>query len=235
MSCRPLETLWKYYPEQFSVKPDEYSPNQSPPEGLEFFGQLKPIEKETLSTYLSSEYIIDGTYVKEENARHLALDIYSEKENRIKPLIESYVESQLLKIKTVDKKQYTGTIQAPAVDGIYSLKIYVYDQLNRLYVIDSAAGLTVHSSPPQVTLLFPQRLVSPNNDNVNDYIQFFPELVKAIRLENWRIEIVDEGDNIVRSEEGFGTLPAGFSWRGEDNQYKIVAIVSTGLQETDLF
>ncbi len=79
-----LETLWKYYPEQFSVKPDEYSPTQRPPEGLEFFGQLKPIEKETLSTYLSSEYIIDGTYVKEENARHLALDIYSEKENRIK-------------------------------------------------------------------------------------------------------------------------------------------------------
>ena len=136
--------------------------------------------------------------------------------------IKAFVLDSEVDLKTVDKKQYTGTIQAPAVDGIYSLKIYVYDQLNRLYVIDSAAGLTVHSSPPQVTLLFPQRLVSPNNDNVNDYIQFFPELVKAIRLENWRIEIVDEGDNIVRSEEGFGTLPAGFSWRGEDNQYKIV-------------
>lgn len=79
-----LEILWKYYPEQFSVKPDEYSPNQNPPEGLEFFGHLRPIEKETLSTYLSSEYIIDGTFAKEENARHLALDIYSEKENRIK-------------------------------------------------------------------------------------------------------------------------------------------------------
>ncbi len=136
--------------------------------------------------------------------------------------IKAFILDSEIDLKTEDGKQYTGTIQAPVADGTYSLKIYVYDQLNRLYVIDSAAGLTVHSSPPQVTLLFPQSLISPNNDGINDYIQFFPELVKTIRLETWRIEIVDEGDNIVRSEEGFGTLPTGFSWRGEDNQYKIV-------------
>ncbi len=79
-----IETLWEYFPDQFSVKPDKYSPTKKPPEGIELFGQLTPVQKEVLSTHLSSEYIIDGTYVKEDNARFLAIDIYSEKDRCIK-------------------------------------------------------------------------------------------------------------------------------------------------------
>jgi hypothetical protein len=70
--------------------------------------------------------------------------------------------------------------------------------------------------------LFQKRLISPNNDGINDYIQFFPELLKAITLESWHVEITDKDGNIVRSEDGFGMLPADFFWRGENNQYATV-------------
>lgn len=137
--------------------------------------------------------------------------------------IRAFVLDSEIDLKTKDGRWYTGTISAPAIDGVYSLKIYVSDRWNRLFSINSAANLTVHNSSPEVTLLFQKRLISPNNDGINDYIQFFPELLKAIMLESWQVEITDKDGNIVKSEDGFGLLPAEFLWRGENNQYKTVA------------
>lgn len=136
--------------------------------------------------------------------------------------IKAFILDSEINLKTEDGRWYTGTISAPAIDGVYPLKIYISDQRNRLFIIDSAATLTVHNRPPEIALSFPQRLLSPNNDGINDYIQFFPELLKAITLESWQVEITDEAGDIVRSEGGFGVLPAGFVWRGENNQYKTV-------------
>jgi len=136
--------------------------------------------------------------------------------------IRAFVLDSEIDLTTKDGRWYTGTISAPAIDGVYSLKIYVSDRWNRLFSVNSAANLTVHNSSPEVTLLFQKRLISPNNDGINDYIQFFPELLKAITLESWNIEITDKDGKIVRSEDGFGMLPADFFWRGENNQYKTV-------------
>ena len=136
--------------------------------------------------------------------------------------IRAFVLDSEIDLKTKDGRWYTGTISAPFIDGVYSLKIYVSDRWNRLFSVNSAANLTVHNSPPEVTLLFQKRLISPNNDGINDYIQFFPELLKAITLESWRVEITDKDGNIVRSEDGFGMLPTDFFWRGENNQYTTV-------------
>jgi hypothetical protein len=84
------------------------------------------------------------------------------------------------------------------------------------------ANLTVHNSPPKITLSPRQRLISPNNDGINDYVLFVPEVLKAISLKSWNVEIANGDGQIVRSEDGMGLLPEGFVWRGEDNQYKTV-------------
>lgn len=136
--------------------------------------------------------------------------------------IKAFVLDSEINLKTEDGRWYAGTISAPAIDGVYPLKIYISDQQNRLFSIDSAATLTVHNRPPEVALSFPQRLLSPNNDGIKDYIQFFPELLKAVTLKSWQVEITNEAGSVVRSEGGFGVLPAGFVWRGENNQYKTV-------------
>lgn len=136
--------------------------------------------------------------------------------------IRAFVLDSEVDLKTKDGRWYTGTISAPLIDGVYSLKIYVSDRWNRLFSVNSAANLTVQNSSPEITFLFHKRLISPNNDGINDYIQFFPELLKAIILESWRVEITDKDGNIVRSEDGFGMLPSDFLWRGENNQYMTV-------------
>ena len=136
--------------------------------------------------------------------------------------IKAFVLDSEINLKTDDGRWYTGTISAPVIDGVYPLKIYVSDQMDRPFSIDSMASLTVHNIPPQVALSFQKRLVSPNNDCINDYIQFFPELLKAVTLKSWQVEITDEAGNIVRSGSGFGMLPEGFIWRGENNQYRTV-------------
>ncbi|RLC24915.1 MAG: hypothetical protein DRH21_04750 [Deltaproteobacteria bacterium] len=136
--------------------------------------------------------------------------------------IRAFVLDSEIDLKTKDGRWYTGTISAPAIDGVYSLKIYVSDRWNRLFSVNSAANLTVQNSSPEITLLFQKRLISPNNDGINDYIQFFPELLKAITLESWEVEITDKDGKVVRSENGFGMLPANFFWQGENNQYKPV-------------
>ena len=136
--------------------------------------------------------------------------------------IRAFVLDSEIDLKTKDGRWYTGTISAPFIDGVYSLKIYVSDRWNRLFSVNSAANLTVQNSSPEITLLFQKRLISPNNDGINDYVQFFPELLEAITLESWEVEITDKDGNVARSENGFGMLPADFFWRGEDNQYKPV-------------
>ena len=136
--------------------------------------------------------------------------------------IRAFILDNEIDLKTKDGRWYTGTISAPFIDGVYSLKIYVSDRWNRLFSVNSAANLTVQNSSPEITLLFQKRLISPNNDGINDYVQFFPELLEAITLESWEVEITDKDGNVARSENGFGMLPADFFWRGEDNQYKPV-------------
>jgi hypothetical protein len=137
--------------------------------------------------------------------------------------IKAFVLDQEVDLNTEDGRWYAGAIRAPTVEGVYPLKIYVTDRWNRLFRVDAMASLMVQNTPPEVALSFRQRVISPNNDGINDYVLCIPEVLKAMALQAWTVEIVDRAGVIVRSEEGMGSLPEGFVWRGENNQYKTVA------------
>ena len=136
--------------------------------------------------------------------------------------IKAFVLDTEVELKTEDARWYTGTFTAPSIEGVYSLRLYVTDQGNTLFSMDDLARLRVDNTPPEISVSFRQRLISPNNDGIKDDIPFFPELLKADILEGWRVEIADEAGTIVRSEEGIGMLPGGFVWRGEDNNFRRV-------------
>ena len=136
--------------------------------------------------------------------------------------IKAFVLETEVELNTDDAQWYTGTFTAPNIEGVYSLKVYVTDQGNRLFSMDDLAQLRVDNTPPEVAVSFRQKLISPNNDGIKDDIPFFPELLKADILEGWRVEIADEAGTIVRSEEGIGMLPGGFVWRGESNNFRRV-------------
>ena len=136
--------------------------------------------------------------------------------------IRAFVLDNEIKLTRQDGKYYSGTVTAPTVEGIYPLKIYVTDRWNRLFGVDAMASLTVHNSPPEIAVLFRQRLISPNNDGVNDKVLFFPEVLKANILQAWEVEITNGDGEVVRSENGIGVLPESFVWRGDNDQHKTV-------------
>lgn len=136
--------------------------------------------------------------------------------------IRAFVFDTNIELKTKDGLWYTGTFTAPTIEGIYPLKLYVTDRWNKLVTIDAAASLVVRNTAPHITIFCPDKLISPNNDGINDYIRFFPKILKVTTLESWRVEIKDEDGNIARSEHGFSGLPKGFVWHGKNNYNKIV-------------
>ncbi|MHC4474130.1 MAG: hypothetical protein ACYTEL_00695 [Planctomycetota bacterium] len=136
--------------------------------------------------------------------------------------IKAFILDTEVELNTEDGRWYFGAITAPSVEGVYPLKIYLTDRWNRLFSVDDMAALTVHNSPPKITLFLRKRLISPNNDSINDYALLIPAALKSISLERWKIEITNEDDQIVRSEEGVGGLPEGFVWRGMDDRFVIV-------------
>jgi TolB-like protein len=132
--------------------------------------------------------------------------------------IRAFILDTKIDLKTKDARWYTGAFTAPTIEGVYPLKLYVTNRWNKLFTIDAVATLEVHNVAPDIALFCQERLISPNNDGVNDYIQFFPKILKAAALESWRFEIKDKDGNLVRSEDGFGMLPEGFVWRGRNNR-----------------
>jgi len=83
------------------------------------------------------------------------------------------------------------------MEGTYPLKIYVTDRWNRLFSMDAMAGLTVQNRPPEIALSVQNRSISPNNDGVMDRVLFIPEILKAITLKGWKVEITD-GDGRIQ-------------------------------------
>jgi len=136
--------------------------------------------------------------------------------------VRAFLLDNEIALTTEDKRLYTGIIKAPPVERTYALTIYVTDEENRLFKTEGAAALTVHNSPPQLVIAFRNRLMSPNDDGVNDNIVFMAEVLKAIPLKGWEVEVIDVEGRVVRSEEGVGHLPEFFIWRGENNQNKPV-------------
>ncbi|MDA3834236.1 MAG: hypothetical protein PF495_12665, partial [Spirochaetales bacterium] len=112
--------------------------------------------------------------------------------------IRAFILDTKIDLKTEDGRWYTGAFTAPAIEGAYPLKLYVTNQWNRLFTIDAVATLEVHNVAPDVAFFCQDRLISPNNDGINDHIRFFPKILKAVALESWRFEIKDKDGHIVR-------------------------------------
>ena len=143
-----------------------------------------------------------------------------------------------------DDNWFTGSFQAPVVEGTYILKLHAYGEFDRLYIFDAMANnagafflkkqiefdrlyifddmasLIVDNTPPLINITSYNTLISPNNDGVNDYVTFFPELLSTDSLKGWRFEVTDKDGNLIRSAEGGEELPSGLIWRGENNSFK---------------
>ncbi|MBE9580662.1 MAG: hypothetical protein IMF18_03480, partial [Proteobacteria bacterium] len=96
--------------------------------------------------------------------------------------IKAFVLDSEIELKTKDGRWYSGAMTAPVVEGVYPLRIYISDRWNRMFNVDAMASIRVHNRAPEITLSPRRRLISPNNDGINDYVLFIPEILKAITL-----------------------------------------------------
>ncbi len=136
--------------------------------------------------------------------------------------IKAFVMDNEITLYSRDGRFYGGTATAPPIEGTYPLAVYITDRWNRLFSMDALASMTVHNTPPKIVLTPRQKIVSPNNDGIKDFVLFVPEVLEAIALKSWKVEIADEEGQVVRSESGVEGLPQAFMWRGVDDQNRPV-------------
>ena len=136
--------------------------------------------------------------------------------------IRAFVMDNEIDLNTENGKTYSAVFQAPSMEGAYSLRVYVTDRWNRLFGMDEMASLVVRNRVPEISLSVRNRRISPNNDDIRDSALLVPEVLKTIRLKEWRIEVVNTNGKIVRTEQGYEQLPEGFTWRGVNDEFKRV-------------
>jgi len=136
--------------------------------------------------------------------------------------VRAFVMDKEIILHTEDGKNYSAAFEAPSMEGTYALRVYVTDRWNRLFTMDAMATLRVRNRVPEIFLSVRNRRISPNDDGVRDYALFVPEVTKTFRPNKWRVEVVDTNGRTVRTERGFGSLPEGFTWRGENDEFKKV-------------
>ncbi|MBN2617760.1 MAG: OmpA family protein [Spirochaetales bacterium] len=57
---------------------------------------------------------------------------------------------------------------------------------------------------------------SPNNDGIDDYIDFKPSVSVLNGIKDWVLNIRDSSDNVIHSFSGLTTIPEKLSWFGEN-------------------
>jgi flagellar hook assembly protein FlgD len=103
---------------------------------------------------------------------------------------------------------------ALAPDGDYEYRLAAEDLAGNRGG-SNTVRFTLSTADTPVMLTTDLRAFSPNNDGVKDSISLIPHLQIREGVDNWKIDIVDEGGVVIRSFEGQGTVPASVPWNGK--------------------
>lgn len=137
-------------------------------------------------------------------------------------LVKAILGDQERILLSKSTRGYAGIFSAPIEEGKYPLKIQVLDREGNASNFDAVATIQVDNTPPRVTTYYQDELFSPNRDNINDTVIFFPYLEEPDTVENWRLIVEDSEGNGIRKLEEKGGLPRALVWRGENDSYSIV-------------
>ena len=114
---------------------------------------------------------------------------------------------------------YTAVVDAPESEGIYPIDVIAYDQEMRRFSFKSCGKMSIHNTPPNVTLTLNKKVLAPRRKS---FVTFTPVLKGVEHIDEWKIEILDDGGRLVRSDGGFGKLPKKLIWKGEANNSRMV-------------
>jgi outer membrane protein OmpA-like peptidoglycan-associated protein len=105
-------------------------------------------------------------------------------------------------------------------DGSYDYLIFGRDKAGNRTIM-SIKGIKISTKPHSMFLALDRPGFSPNNDGVNDVVVVTPTLSDPSGLKNWRLEIKDKDDKIVRTFDGTTEAPKLLEWKGTNDEKTI--------------
>lgn len=128
--------------------------------------------------------------------------------------VSVYVEGVKTVLSKVSTGIYEGTIIAPNGEGVYEVDVVATDDVSTPYNFTSAGKVSVDGTPPKVSLTLNREIFSTREQG---FVMFTTELLNIEEVDEWHLEIKDNNGDIVRDDNGFGSLPQKLVWRGMKN------------------
>ena len=104
-----------------------------------------------------------------------------------------------------------------AADGNYRFELRATDLAGNLGVITSDSPFLFSTKEAKILLSLSDTAFSPNGDKIKETITFTPVLKDADGIANYKLEIKDSKNNIMRTFTEAGNLPARFEWNGKNS------------------
>ena len=108
--------------------------------------------------------------------------------------------------------------QEAVPEGDYLCLLIAQDKAGNSLKTD-ALKITINNTPPDLTLKGEDNLVDFNTKKT---FRFFLQSADKVGIDNWKVEISNEKDDILKSFEGKGQPPRELVWDGNTDQMKPV-------------
>ena len=171
--------------------------------------KIRPFEIERVEVY--PEAVRGGDKVEVRVKFHSFVDRPVEIKARI-----GDVEALLRPLKM---DEYGGFIQVPQAEGVHLIDVIASYGGDLTYEYPAVGKAVVDNTPPVIDIKVSREIFAPRRKG---YVMLRPRLLSYERIEQWEIRILDEMGRVVRSDKGYGKLPKGLIWRGEDNRFQMV-------------
>jgi outer membrane protein OmpA-like peptidoglycan-associated protein/flagellar hook assembly protein FlgD len=104
-----------------------------------------------------------------------------------------------------------------APDGNYEYRVEGRDLAGNS-VSEKFSGILLSTRRRPIHISASTEIFAPGSGNRLDTVRFTPTLEARDLLEDWKVEIADQGGNVVRSFEGDIRVPSELAWDGRDQE-----------------
>ncbi len=154
------------------------------------------------------------------------------------PLVEApaqvtaVVGDEEIPLVGVGEGLYEGVITAPEAEGTYLVDLVAMDHSMVPYRFNAVTKVVVDNTPPKIDMAVSKEVFSSRKKG---FVTFEPRLLSFEEIDEWRVDILDQDGNRIRSDRGYGKVPRKLIWRGETDESALVddGKYTIALQVTD--
>jgi len=127
-------------------------------------------------------------------------------------MVKALVGAREYELKRVSFGTYEGVIDSPAAEGIHLVDVVAMDSGNNPYAFSAAGKVVVDNTPPVISMSANRTVFSSKK---RGFVIFEPKLVSFEEIDEWNVDITNSKGAVVRSDRGYGRMPAKLMWKGD--------------------